>query len=159
MTTPQTPALPDMGVPADEVIDALIAGIVRVSRRAEIYEANGTTPMNISDFNARLTGGEVSVDAFRDERRVCDLTLSNVDGALDLEPYNGFYYDKVIKVFWGIRYFDGTIPKVWETQIGEFMIDQITEEYFPNEVQITGRDYSKKCLQSKLTQSMSFSQY
>lgn len=148
-----------MGIPADEVIDALIAGIVRVSRRAEIYEGDGITPFNITDFNARLTGGEVSVDAFRDERRVCDITLNNADGALNLEPYNGFYYDKVIKIFWGIRYFDGTLPKVWETQIGEFMIDQINEEYFPNEVQLTGRDYSKKCLQSKLTQSMSFSQY
>lgn len=159
MTTPVTPTLPSQGIPADEVIDALIAGIVRVSRRAEIYEADGVTPMNIPDFDARLTGGEVTVDAFRDERRICDITLTNNDGALDLDPYNGFYYDKVIKVFWGIRYFDGTIPKMWETQIGEFMIDQINEEYFPNEVQITGRDYAKKCLQSKLTQSMSFSQF
>lgn len=159
MTTPEVPTLPDQGLPPDEVIDALIAGIVRISRRAEIYEGNGVTPFDIPRFDGRLTDGGVTVDAFRDERRMCDLSLDNSDGALNLDPENGFYYDKVIKVFWGIRYFSGTIPKVWETQIGEFLIDQIDEEYFPHEVKITGRDYSKKCLTSKLVTSMSFPQY
>jgi hypothetical protein len=159
MTTPEVPTLPDQGIPSDEVIDALIAGIVRINRRAEIYERDGVTPMDIERFDARLTGGEVGVDAFRDERRICDLTFDNHDSALDLDPYDGFYYDKVIKVFWGIKYYTGSLLRSWETQIGEFMIDQISEDYFPNEVKITGRDYAKKCLQSKLTQSMSFPQY
>lgn len=159
MTSPDVPNLPDQGLPPDEVVDALIAGIVRITRRAEIYEGDGVTPFDIARYNGRLTGGEVTVDAFRDERRMCDLSFENSDGALNLDPLNGFYYDKVIKVFWGIRYFSGTTPKVWETQIGEFLIDQIEEDYFPDEIKVTGRDYSKLCLQSKLTQSVQFTQY
>lgn len=44
----------------------------------------------------------------------------------------------------------------WETQIGEFMIDRISEDHFPNEVQITGRDYTKKCMLSKYVQATQF---
>lgn len=39
--------------------------------------------------------------------------------------------------------------RLWETQIGEFMIDRISQPHFPREVKITGRDYTKKCLGSK----------
>lgn len=39
----------------------------------------------------------------------------------------------------------------WETQIGEFMIDRISEPHFPREVKVTGRDYTKKCMGSKFT--------
>lgn len=44
----------------------------------------------------------------------------------------------------------------WETQVGEFMIDRITEPHFPHEVRITGRDYAKKCKASKFTQATQF---
>jgi hypothetical protein len=44
----------------------------------------------------------------------------------------------------------------WETQVGEFMIDQITTQDFPGTVQITGRDYAKKLLTSKFTQNTTF---
>lgn len=37
----------------------------------------------------------------------------------------------------------------WETQVGEFMIDRIGEPNFPHEIKITGRDYTKKCMNSK----------
>lgn len=46
--------------------------------------------------------------------------------------------------------------KVWEVQIGEFMIDRISEPNFPYEVKITGRDYTKKCLKSKYAQATQF---
>src|SRR5688572_3503030 len=160
MTTPEIPVLPSQEIPPDEVIDALISGIVNVRRRAEIYEADASTPFDIPDWDSRLTGGEVTVDAFRDERRMCDLTFNNYDNALKLDPYSGFYYDKIIKTFWGIRYYTvNGVLREWETQIGEFMIDQISEDYFPDEIKITGRDYAKKCLVSKLSNSMSFPQY
>lgn len=159
MTTPETPALASQAIPSDEVIDALLAGIVLVRRRAEIYESDGTTPFDIEAWDGRLTGGEVTVDAFRDERRMCDLTFTNWDNALKLDPYNGFYYDKIIKVFWGIRYYSDGILREWETQIGEFMIDSINEDYFPDEIKISGRDYAKKCLVSKLENSMQFPQH
>jgi hypothetical protein len=44
----------------------------------------------------------------------------------------------------------------WTTQVGEFVVDNIKEANFPHTVSITGRDYAKKCLTSKLEQSVSF---
>lgn len=44
----------------------------------------------------------------------------------------------------------------WETQIGEFMIDRITDSSFPHTVKITGRDYTKKCLNSKFAYATQF---
>jgi hypothetical protein len=44
----------------------------------------------------------------------------------------------------------------WEVQVGEFMIDRISEPHFPHEVKITGRDYTKKCMLSKFAQATSF---
>lgn len=145
--------------PADEVIDALIAGIVRVTRRAEIYEFDGTTPFDIPDWNARLlAGGAVTVDHDRDERRMCQLQFENADNALKLDPINGFWYDKIIKTYWGIKYNDPVtgVLKAYETQIGEFMIDLIKETRFPHVVTVSGRDYAKRCLNSKLKYSLSF---
>ena len=157
MTESILPSLADISYPTDEVIDALLAGIVRVKRRAEIYESDGVTPYNIPLWNGRLKEGSVTVDRTRDERRIAEISLSNFDNALVQNPYGGFYYDKVIKVFWGIRYFDslGT-EQVWDTQIGEFMIDRISETRFPHVTKLQCRDYTKKCLQSKLPVSLTF---
>lgn len=44
----------------------------------------------------------------------------------------------------------------WEVQIGEFMIDRISEDNFPPQVSITGRDYTKKCLAAKFEASTQF---
>lgn len=44
----------------------------------------------------------------------------------------------------------------WEVQIGEFMIDRISEPHRPREMSITGRDYTKKCMNSKFVQSTQF---
>lgn len=44
----------------------------------------------------------------------------------------------------------------WETQVGEFMIDQISEENFPLAVAVTGRDYAKKCLSAKFVEGVQF---
>lgn len=151
------PSLPSQNIPDDVVIDALIAGIVRIRRRVEIYEADGITHWDIPRWDARLVDGQVTIDRTRDERRMLDLQLENSDDVLRMDPRNGLYYDKIIKVFWGIRYFDEFgLPRIWETQIGEFMIDQISETYFPDVVKITGRDYSKKCLTSRIKSSVQF---
>ena len=144
-------------VPADEVIDALLAGIVRVTRRAEIYEGDAVTPFDIPDWNYRLAGGSISVDHDRDERRVGEFSFSNDDNALKLDPLNGFWYDKIIKAFWGIKYYDASgIERSYEVQIGEFMIDRIKETRFPHVVDVTCRDYTKRCLNSKLKYSLTF---
>lgn len=49
-----------------------------------------------------------------------------------------------------------TPDPIWETQIGEFMIDRISEPHFPHEMQITGRDYTKKCMNSRFAVATSF---
>lgn len=158
MVVSMPPVLATQGIPDDEVIDALLAGVVRVRRRAEIYEADAVTPFAITDWDKRLSTGTITVDRTRDERRMCDFTFQNKDNALRLEPNSGFWYDKVIKSFWGLKYFDAAgNPKIWETQIGEFMIDKISESRFPKMVKVTGRDYVKKCLLSKLKFSVQFS--
>lgn len=51
-----------------------------------------------------------------------------------------------------------TVPsrKIWEVQVGEFLIDRISEPHFPAVISVTGRDYTKKCLVSKFTVSTSY---
>lgn len=44
----------------------------------------------------------------------------------------------------------------WECQTGEFVIDRISDQYFPYQIKITGRDYTKRCLMSKLTRDVVF---
>lgn len=44
----------------------------------------------------------------------------------------------------------------WEVQIGEFLIDSIKEAHFPHRVKVTGRDYTKKCIQSKYVVATSY---
>lgn len=157
ISTTFAPEGPIQGIPTDEIIDALLAGVVRVHRRVEIYESDGTVPFNIPHWNARLIEGNVSVDRTRDERRNIDCTLENYDNELATDPFNGFWHDKILKVFWGIRYYDAYgSPRSYETQIGEFMIDRIGEGSFPHTVKVTGRDYAKKCLNTKLGQSLVF---
>ena len=154
------PEVAQVGFPSDRVISELTGGLVRIHRRVEIYEADAETKFNIANWNARLVDGSVTIDRDRDEKRSCDFLLDNTDGALKNDPHNGFWFDKVLKSFWGIRYFDYTLNRWrrWETQVGEFMIDRIDEDRFPDAVRVTGRDYAKKLIISKLANTMSFPQ-
>lgn len=80
---------------------AFLQPVVRVIRRLEIYEQDGTTPWRQDLWPNLLVGGSISVDYERDERRSIDLELDNSDG--DLNPEAGkFWYDKIIKIFYGI---------------------------------------------------------
>ena len=154
------PSITGLGAPPENIIGELTSGVIRVVRRVELYESDGITQFDIPNWNRRLLDGSVTIDRDRDERRAADLTLENSDGALKLNPHDGFWYDKIIKVFWGIRYIDPTEIGLgwsrWELQIGEFMIDRVDESRFPNAIKVTGRDYTKKCLTSKLAYSMTF---
>lgn len=161
MTTPvitvYAPPVGTVGLPPNEVIDALLAGVVDIERYAAIYESDGITPMDIDYFDGRLVEGSITVDGTRDERRMCDIQLENSDRQLNLDPNTGFWYDKILKVFWGINYYSATsVYSRWEMQLGEFMVDTIKEDYFPNVTKITGRDYTKKCLVSAITNSVQF---
>lgn len=132
-----------MVTPPAKVIDAVKAPSTRVLRRVDIFEQDGITPFMM---NAKFVGGAITADQARDERRNLDLTLFNENGELDAGP-GKFWYDKVIKVYRGVVATDGTN---WLTQVGEFQIDRISEKHFPSkEISITGRDYTKKLINSK----------
>lgn len=93
--------------PSPAIVDLIENGLVEITRRVEFYEANGTTRWNPNapdDELVRLIGGSVTVDYGSDERRKLDVTLENIDKSLRPNPYGGLWYDKIIKVYRGIRY-------------------------------------------------------
>jgi hypothetical protein len=152
------PEIAQLGMPSERVLQELTGGLVRVTRRVEIYEADGVTKWDIPYWDRRLSQGSVSIDRDRDERRTCDFLLVNTDKMLKNDPYNGFWFDKILKAYWGIKYYDYTLKRWrrWETPLGVFMIDRIDFDRFPNAVKVTGRDYTKKCLVSQLPNTLSF---
>lgn len=154
------PGWPQLGIPPDNVLKQLTSSLVRIQRRVEIYEADGVTPWNDPLWDSRLVDGSVTVDRERDERRMCDFALDNTDNALRNNPRNGFWYDKILKAFWGIKFYDKNLGQWvrWETPLGVFLIDRIAEGRFPNTIKVTGRDLSKKCIISGLSQTIAFPQ-
>ena len=91
--------------PPDDVIQAIESGIVEHTRRIEILEADGETLWRgIDQSVSRLEDGNVTVDYGSAERRKLDLVLDNRDGEIRPDPRNGFWYDKVIRVYRGVRY-------------------------------------------------------
>lgn len=127
-----------------------------ITRRIEILNADGVTLWDDQHGNPkRLISGSVSVDYTRDERRSIDLVLSNFDNALIHQP-GGFWYDKIIRIWRGIKFYDITGLHDYEVSLGEFMIDRVQEGNTPKQVTITARDYTKKCLLSRFTQATSF---
>lgn len=129
---------------------AVLDYTTRTYRRVDIYEADGTT---LWRRNAQFrAAGSISVDSTRDERRMLDsIEFGNADGSMDHYP-GGFWYDKIIKPFRGVRVGGLT----YEVQLGEFMIDSIEEAHFPHTVMVTGRDYTKKLLESKFSKPTTF---
>lgn len=141
-------------VPPSAAVEAAILGpSTIVTRRVEIYEADAQTLWAKIDSTSRLTGGSISVDGTRDERRSLDLTLDNMDGLLKPDP-NGFWYDKILKVYRGVL----AGSTAYEAQVGEFMIDRMDQSHFPRDIKITGRDYTKKLLLSKFPQPITFTE-
>jgi hypothetical protein len=53
---------------------------------------------------------------------------------------------------------DQVVESTWEVQVGEFMIDSISEDHFPYTVSVNGRDYTKKCLLSKFATATTFAE-
>ena len=160
--------------PSAEVIQRVQAGFVEIYSRVDIYEADTTT---LWYADAPVIEGSVSVDQARDERRTASLVIANETGLFKSRP-GGFWYDKVFKLYRGIRghinYLqdDGSLPIYdsdvdtiedetfftddWETQIGEFFIDDIDAPSFPLTSSVTMRDGSKKLLESKFAESTEF---
>jgi hypothetical protein len=96
------------GAPDAGVTSAIESGVAQVTRRIEVYEADGETPWYASSDDdpvaERLVDGSVTLDYNSDERRKGDITLRNDDLAFRLNPLGGFYYDKIIKLYRGVKY-------------------------------------------------------
>lgn len=89
--------------PPSSVVRAIENGDATITRRVDLFEADGETPyLPGGSDESRLIGGNVTVDYGRDERRGIDLTLDNTDNALRPEPNDGLWYDKVIKAYRGV---------------------------------------------------------
>lgn len=102
--------------PPPEVLSAVYSGSTSITRRIELYQADGSTkwdPEGDNEYQPRLIDGSVSVDYTRDERRSADLQLDNRDNLLRPEPNRGLWYDKIIKAYRGVRYpTDPRPPKI-----------------------------------------------
>jgi hypothetical protein len=138
------------GIPPDEIINSILGMNTRVTRRVELYESDGVTLYAANPYPA-FTGGTVSVDQSRAERRTLQIELWDDDGTLKSYP-EGFWYDKIIKVYRGAR----TNNTEWEVKLGEFLIDQINEGSFTGTVSVTARDYTKMIMGAKLPQPTNF---
>ena len=86
-----------------DVLAAIHAGAVSIKRRFEIYESDGETLWLPSSDTPRMVDGAITVDYSRDERRALDVTLNNADDVLEHDP-DGFWYDKVLKVYRGLEF-------------------------------------------------------
>jgi hypothetical protein len=130
--------------------EVIAAPRVKIIRRVDIYENDGTTPYAL---DVGVIDGTIDVQLDRAERRSCDLTLKNKDGRLTSSPY-GFWYDKIVKVTRGIQ--TSALVDAYTFEVGTFLIDQITEPHFPQQVSITGRDYGKRLLLTKIPEAIGY---
>ncbi|USH45027.1 minor tail protein [Gordonia phage Camerico] len=91
-----------MPYPPNRLIEeAFLAPTIEVTRRVEIYEYDGKTPWKPEIWPHILIGGSVSVDNGQESRRGIDLDLYNYNHQITPEA-GEFWYDKVIKAFYGI---------------------------------------------------------
>ncbi len=96
-------------IPSQFVQEAFLQGTSRLLRYVEIYEKDGKTPWRQDLWPDLLSAGSVNCDYSRDDLRNVDLTLNNIDG--DLNPVAGkFWYDKIIKPFFGIELVESDRP-------------------------------------------------
>lgn len=97
-----------MAAPPKQVVqEAFLAPTSVLTRRVEIYESDGETPWTTGNLTPRLIDGSVTLDYSRDERRSFSLILDNSDHVLQ-HSSDGFWYDKIIKMYQGVEYVDTT---------------------------------------------------
>lgn len=123
--------------PPDYIEQAVNASVTRYTRRVDVYEADNTT---LFKRGAGLRSGSITIDMSRPERRTADLVLFNHDGSLTVDRTDGFWYDKVLRIYMGVESPSGH----WEQCLGCFMPDKIQGKNSSKEVPVTARDFSKK---------------
>lgn len=136
-------------LPPQNTIDAIHASTTKIIRRVDIYQRDNVT---LWKGNVPIVTGAVSIDQTRAERRTLELTIGNT--SKEFSPQiGGLWYDKVIKVYRGIELSDGT---QWTRQLGEFVIDNISQSNSPSVVKITARDFTKRLMLDKFERDTMF---
>lgn len=136
-----------VAAPTGTSLSAFTESTTQVTRRIEILNSDGT----FWKTDAGLVGGSVSISNARKERRSFSITLDNADRSVDNYP-GGFWYDKIIKLYRGVT---GTNFS-YEVQLGEFMIDNISQPHFPFQIEVAGRDRTKQLQLAKFGNSTTF---
>lgn len=114
------------------------ASVTNFTRRVSIFEADNTTMwQGAVPF---LASGEVTIDMSTKTRRSCGLDLYNFNGNIDIDRNNGLWYDKVFRVYMGIKAEFGD----WETSIGTFIPDRIKSDDISQMISVTLRDFAAK---------------
>jgi hypothetical protein len=130
--------------------EAFFGATGQIYRRVDIYESDGVT---LWKGNVPILDGSVSFDMNRDERRTFDLTIDDEFGEYRSNANNGFWYDKVIKIYRGVQDSAGNYQAY---QLGEFIPEVITEPHFPNIIKCSGRDYTKRMIEAAFTAATAF---
>lgn len=138
--TPLTTDNPMIGVYTAQTASPTATGVAITAvdvtaQRVALFTSGGYTNHITASVASNVSGG-----------RWFDLHLPNVTGTQIM---------KLLKA--GINWTRNYQPTdSWEIQLGEFVIDNITEANFPHQIKITGRDYTKKCLTSKFENAVTF---
>lgn len=132
--------------PPPEALAAILGPASRIVRQVQIVDAVGAIYADVT--GSGIIDGTVTVDQTRTERRAFELTLENVDSRYQ-HAQGQLWYDKIVKMWRGVEYKLNGVDTTWVTQVGEFMIDEITSQNFPHTVHLQGRDYTKKLITSQ----------
>jgi hypothetical protein len=122
-------------------------GVSYVYRMCDIFESD----FSVWRQNVGFTGGSISIDSSRSERRIGSVVLDNSDDIF-LDSEEGLWYDKIIRLWRGVVVDD--IAHVW--LLGTFLIDAIDEASSTKEISLTFRDFTKKMLRSRLPAATSW---
>lgn len=110
----------------------------------EIWVQKGVGTLWKDSNEVAHSAGSISVDRTRAERRTFSGEISGMTADLIFHP-DEFWYDKIIKVFRGAWAPSGAY---WERQLGEFMVDTISDDE-QGKLTVNCRDYTKKLMLSK----------
>lgn len=137
----------------DVVLEEILGHETFVIRKVDIYESDGETPWRLG---VGMITGSVSVDAGREERRQFEMTLWSGDDDLPIGPDDGLWYDKIIKIYRGVSYMENGLTIDWYAPLGVFLIDKISQPYFPSVIKVSGRDLTKRLVTSKFGRATQF---
>jgi hypothetical protein len=138
-------------------------GISQLSPAGSLSAGWGTEAVGSTANGVSFTG--VSSGGVALARYTVGTTSNTIAASMGLNQIGGKWFDLRIPSLGGTNvtqlmanvadYFKQGYGS-WETQLGEFVIDGISSAYFPSDVKVTGRDYVKRVLNSKVENAVTF---